>query len=38
MIVVESRYKATGKHSGVVQGKRDGFENFLVSYFTDSGK
>ncbi|KAI0020137.1 Clavaminate synthase-like protein [Xylariomycetidae sp. FL0641] len=23
-------YKATGKHTGVVSGKRDGFENFLV--------
>ncbi|KAI0434086.1 Clavaminate synthase-like protein [Xylaria sp. FL1042] len=23
-------YKAAGKHSGVVSGKRDGFENFLV--------
>lgn len=28
--LIFDRYKAAGKHSGVIEGGRDGFENFLV--------
>ena len=35
---MEDRYKPAGKHTGVIAGKRDGFENFLVHLQTTKEK